>query len=45
MQFLDLIKKRCSIRAYKSDEIEEDKLNLILEAARFSSNRCKQASF
>jgi nitroreductase len=33
MQFLDLIRKRYSVRSYKADPVEEDKLNAVLEAA------------
>ncbi len=36
MEFLDVIKNRYSVRGYKSDEIEEEKLNLVLEAARLA---------
>lgn len=33
MDFLDLAKKRYSVRAYKAQKVEEEKVNLILEAA------------
>ncbi len=33
MEFLDLVKNRFSVRSYKPDEVEEEKLNVILEAA------------
>jgi nitroreductase len=36
MDFLDLIKMRYSVRSYRSDEVEEDKLNYVLEAARLA---------
>lgn len=36
MDVMTVIKSRRSIRAYKSTEVEEEKLNLILEAARLS---------
>lgn len=36
MDVMTAIKSRRSIRAYKSTEVEEEKLNLILEAARLS---------
>ncbi len=36
MDVMTAIKSRRSIRAYKSIEVEEEKLNLILEAARLS---------
>lgn len=36
MDFYDVIKKRHSIRKYKPDAVEEDKLNRLLEAARLA---------
>lgn len=36
MDFQELIKKRYSVRAYKQDPVEEDKLARILEAARLA---------
>ncbi|MDP6647108.1 MAG: nitroreductase family protein [Dehalococcoidales bacterium] len=33
MQFLELAKKRYSVRAYKPDPVEDDKLQQVLEAA------------
>ncbi len=34
MDFLELAKKRYSVRKYKSDKVEDDKVALILEAGR-----------
>ena len=34
MNFLDIAKKRYSVRSYKSQKVEQEKLDLILEAAR-----------
>ena len=34
--FLELAKQRCSVRAYKSDCVEAEKLDYVLEAARFA---------
>ena len=34
MDFLELAKKRYSVRAYKPDPVEDDKLQSVLEAAR-----------
>ena len=34
MNFLDNAKKRYSVRSYKSQKVEQEKLDLILEAAR-----------
>ncbi len=36
MDFLDLVKSRYSVRAYKNQQVEEEKLMKILEAARFA---------
>jgi nitroreductase len=36
MEFLELIKNRYSVREYKSDSVEDEKLNSILEAARLA---------
>jgi len=40
MTFLELAKSRYSVRAYKPDPIEEEKLNLILEAGRVAPTAC-----
>ncbi len=36
MKFLELAEKRYSVRAYKPDPVEEDKLQQVLEAARLA---------
>ena len=36
MEFLSLAKQRCSVRKDKTDEIEKEKLDKILEAARIA---------
>ena len=36
MEFSELIQKRYSVRAYKPDPVEEDKLRQVLEAARLA---------
>jgi nitroreductase len=36
MGFLDLAKKRYSVRSYQTKKVEKDKLNLILEAGRIA---------
>ena len=36
MNFLELARKRYSVRAYKSDPVEQEKLDRILEAARLA---------
>ncbi len=45
MEFLDLVKNRYSVRGYKSDEVEEDKLNSVLEAARLAPTAANKQSF
>ena len=39
MEFLSLAKQRCSVRKYKTDEIEKEKLDKILEAARIAQQQ------
>lgn len=34
MEYFEVIKKRHSVRDYKPDEVEKEKLDMILEAAR-----------
>ncbi len=36
MTFFELIKKRYSVRSYKPDPVEKEKLDLVLEAARLA---------
>jgi nitroreductase len=36
MEFLELVQKRYSVRAYKPEALEDEKLNHILEAARLA---------
>ena len=45
MEFLDLIKARYSVRKYKSEPIEEEKLNIILETARLAPTAHNQQPF
>ena len=45
MEFLDLIQARYSVRKYKSEPIEEEKLNIILEAARLAPTAHNQQPF
>lgn len=45
MEFAELIKKRYSVRAYKSDPVEEDKLEGVLEAARLAPTAANRQSF
>ena len=40
MTFLELAKKRYSVRSYKAQPIEEEKLDLILEAGRIAPTAC-----
>lgn len=34
MSFMELVKKRYSVRSYKPDPVEKEKLEMVLEAAR-----------
>jgi len=45
MDFLELAKKRYSIRAYKSTPVEDEKLKYILEAARMAPTGSNQQAF
>lgn len=40
MEFLELAKKRYSVRAYKPDEIEREKLDAVIEAGRVAPTAC-----
>ncbi len=45
MEFLELIKRRYSVRAYKPDLVEEEKLQQILEAARLAPTAANRQPF
>lgn len=45
MDFLELAKKRYSVRAYKSIPVEDDKLQKVLEAARLAPTACNLQPF
>ncbi len=45
MNFQELINKRYSVRAYKQDPVEEDKLARILEAARLAPTAANRQAF
>ena len=45
MEFAELIKKRYSVRAYKADAVEEDKLQQVLEAARLAPTAANRQPF
>ena len=45
MEFLELARKRYSVRAYKSDPVEADKLHEVLEAARLAPTACNLQPF
>lgn len=42
MNFLELAKERYSVRSFKKDDIEESKLNDILEAGRVAPSACNK---
>jgi nitroreductase len=45
MEFLDLIEKRYSVRAYKPDPVEEEKLQQVLHAARLAPSAANRQPF
>jgi len=45
MEFSELIAKRYSVRAYKPDPVEEDKLRQVLEAARLAPTAANRQPF
>jgi len=45
MEFLELIRKRYSVRAYKSTPVEEEKLNTVLEAAILAPTAANRQPF
>jgi nitroreductase len=45
MEFLELIEKRYSVRAYKPDAVEEDKLQQVLDAARLAPTAANRQPF
>ena len=45
MDFLETIQSRYSVRAYRSDPVEAEKLNQVLEAARLAPTACNLQPF
>jgi nitroreductase len=45
MDFSELIKKRYSVRAYKPDPVEDDKLQQVLDAARLAPSAANRQPF
>ncbi|MCU0523176.1 MAG: nitroreductase family protein [Anaerolineae bacterium] len=45
MDFLELVRQRYSVRAYKPDPVEDEKLQLILEAARLAPTAANRQPF
>jgi len=45
MEFAELIKKRYSVRAYKPDPVEEEKLRQVLDAARLAPTAANRPPF
>lgn len=45
MEFSDLIRKRYSVRAYKPDPVEEEKLQRVLEAMRLAPTATNNQAF
>ncbi len=45
MEFSEVIAKRYSVRGFKPDPVEEDKLGRVLEAARLAPTACNRQPF
>jgi nitroreductase len=45
MQFMELASKRYSVRSYKPEPVEDDKLQLVLEAARLAPTAANRQAF
>ena len=45
MEFLKLIEERYSVRAYKADPVEDEKLQQVLEAARLAPTAANRQAF
>ena len=45
MEFLELIKQRYSVRAYKPDPVEDEKLQQVLDAARLAPSAANRQPF
>jgi nitroreductase len=45
MEFAELVKQRYSVRGYQSTPVEEEKLNLVLEAARMAPTAANRQPF
>jgi len=45
MEFMELIEKRYSVRSYKADEVEDEKLKKVLEAARLAPTAVNKQPF
>jgi len=45
MEFLELVENRYSVRAYKSDEVKDKKLEVVLEAARLAPTAANYQPF
>jgi nitroreductase len=45
MDYFEVIKKRRSVRSYRPDPVEPEKLNQILEAARLAPTACNLQAF
>jgi nitroreductase len=45
MQFIELARKRYSVRSYKGEPIEDDKLQLVLQAARLAPTAANRQAF
>lgn len=45
MEYLDIVRKRYSVRSYKPDRVEKEKIDIILEAARLAPTASNRQAF
>jgi nitroreductase len=45
MEFIELARKRYSVRSYKAEPVEDDKLQLVLQAARLAPTAANRQAF
>ena len=45
MQFIELARKRYSVRSYRAEPVEDDKLQLVLQAARLAPTAANRQAF
>ena len=45
MQFIELARKRYGVRSYKAEPVEDDRLQLVLQAARLAPTAANRQAF